>query len=63
MSSYSFMASLLVFFIVCSKVTNWKSIVKRTFEENFKEGNIKMRSIAIILTKKLHCLELLACFK
>lgn len=38
MSSYTFMASLLVFFIVCSKVTNWKSMVKRTFEENFKEG-------------------------
>lgn len=38
LSNYCFMASLLIFFLVGSKVTKWRSSQKRKLEIDFKEG-------------------------
>lgn len=38
LSSYCFMASLLVFFLTGSKLTKWRSGQKRKLEADFKEG-------------------------
>lgn len=40
LSSYCFLACLMTFFILGSKVTKFKSSEKKKFEKDFKEGTI-----------------------
>lgn len=51
-TNFCFFASLLVFFLSSSKLTKFRSEIKREVEDDFKEGRIHLHSCKTIETIK-----------